>query len=76
MAETVYTTTQTFENITGERVLSIDANGGTVTVEKQHGPGNWIPAEVFNADTVEVMEFGVSSVFRFTPTGGATYAIS
>lgn len=72
--ETVYSATKTFDSIGGQRVLSVDANGGTVTVEAAHG-AEWIAMKVYSADAVEVIDFGYNRSYRFTPAGGATYAL-
>lgn len=73
--ETVYTATRTFENIHGPRVISVDANGGSVALEIQHGSANWITVETFTSDTAKVLDFGRGRIYKFVVTGSATYAI-
>ena len=75
MAETVYTTSRAFSTIHGERVVSVDAGSGQVVVECEHGPGNWITMKTYSADAVELVNFGFGRSYRFTVSGGATYAI-
>ena len=74
MPETVYTTQRIFDTISGERILSVQVNGGSLTVECQHGDGTWVEAKSYTDDAVESMEF-MNRTFRFTPAGGATYAL-
>lgn len=73
--ETVYTATKTFGSITGERVVSVDANGGSVAIQVQHGTNNWITVETIATDSAKVLNFGANRVYRFVVTGSATYAI-
>lgn len=71
---TVYTTTRSFDSIQGERVLSVDVGAGSVVVACEHGTDNWIDMKTYDADTVEIINFGYGRVYRFTVSGGATYA--
>lgn len=57
------------------RLLSVQANGGSVTVEIEHAEGIWITADTITEDYVgEIRGIG-SAAFRLTPTGGATWAV-
>ena len=73
--ETVYSVSREFDSIDGQRVISVDANGGTVAIQVRHGAGNWIAVETFSADTAKVLDFGYNRVYKFVVTGAATYAI-
>lgn len=76
MAETVHTTTKTFNKITGEHLVSFDVGAGSVVVACEHGSGNWIDFETITADAVKLINFGSGSrTIRFTVAGGATYAL-
>ena len=76
MARTVYSATKTFDSITGQRLISVDAGTGSVTLDVEHGSANWINVETFSADTVKVLDFGpLGSTYRFTVSGDATYAL-
>lgn len=72
---TVYTTTKTFSGIYGERVLSVDAGTGSISVECEHGADNWIVMKTYDADAAEVINFGYDRTYRFVVTGDATYAL-
>jgi len=72
MAETA---TRTFEHFKGqERVLTVQANGGTVQVQVEHESGVWITSDTISADIVSVITFGHALV-RIVPSGGATYEV-
>lgn len=72
MAET---TTKTFEHFKGQvRILSVQANGGTVDVQVEHDAGVWVTAEAISADQVGELVFGEATV-RIVPAGGATYKV-
>lgn len=75
MTETVYSTTETFGNISGDRMVSVDANGGSLVIDVEHGSGNWVTVQTFSDDGAKVMYFGYGRTFRFTVSGGATYAL-
>jgi hypothetical protein len=70
----VYAVTRTFDRVSGERVLSVKVNGGTLVVDCAHG-AEWVTFRTFTEDTAEVVNFSNSRVYRFTPAGGATYAL-
>lgn len=75
MSATVYSTTREFSNISGERMVSVDAGTGSVAIEVDHGTSNWILVETIAADTAKIVNFGYGRTVRFTVTGDATYAI-
>lgn len=77
MAEDFFNAQQTFSAITGRKVVSVKANGGSVVLECRHGtsPVVWITMKTYTVDTVEVLDFMDGRVYRFTPAGGATYAL-
>lgn len=73
----VYTTQQVFpaRSVGGKgRVLVVDANGGSVTVEYRIGE-NWIVEDVITTDGAFEFENNRSDV-RITPAGGAEYAVN
>jgi len=74
----VYTSEQTFEGAhpfrASRRILTVKANGGTVTVSVKHGV-EFIVAETINADTVGELNFGMATL-KITPTGGAEFSVS
>lgn len=72
--ESVYTAQQVFSTISGKRVVSVKANGGSVVVACKHG-ADWITFKTFTADGAEVVDFVDGRDYRFTPAGGATYAL-
>lgn len=74
-SETVYTATRTFDKLDGEHLLSVDVAAGTVVIEVEHGAGNWIVVKTYSADAAEIMNFGNNRTFRFTVSGGATFAL-
>lgn len=72
MAETQ---TREFPHLRGhERILSVQANGGTVTIQVEHAPGVWITSDTIAADDVSRIYFGEALV-RIVPSGGATYKV-
>lgn len=73
--ETVYSATKIFDNISGLRVISIDANGGSVAINVQHGVGNWIVVDTFSTDIAKVLDFGYNRTYQFVVTGAATFAL-
>lgn len=73
--ETVYSATKVFDSITGERVISVDANGGSVVIQVQHGTDNWITVETIATDSAKVLNFGTNRIYKFVVNGSATYAI-
>ena len=76
MAETVYTSTTSFENIVGERVVSISVgSGASVVIEVEHGNGQWVEIDTFHQDAVQALTFGYGRNYRFTVTGDASFAI-
>jgi hypothetical protein len=70
----LFSTTQTFTNIVGKRLVSIDANGGSVVIAVEHTPGTWVDNETLTEDDVVEVDFDVRMPVRFTPSGGATYS--
>lgn len=73
--ETVYSATKVFDSITGERVISVDANGGSVVIQVQHGTNNWITVETISTGSAKVLNFGTNRIYKFVVNGSATYAI-
>ena len=55
------------------RVLSVQVNGGTLTIERWDGV-SWILADTVTADKVAPC-FTQNSLLRFTPAGGAVFDI-
>lgn len=72
--ESVYTVETVFSTVSGRRVVSVKANGGSVVVACKHG-ADWVPFKTFTSDGAEVVDFLNSRHYRFTPSGGATYAL-
>tara|TARA_R100000808_G_scaffold22231_1_gene48229 strand:- start:289 stop:537 length:249 start_codon:yes stop_codon:yes gene_type:complete len=78
-----FTTTTTFPNggpfpaTAHDRTVIVDANGGSMAIEANMGDGTWIalPDSPYSADTVFRLEVS-GTQFRFTPSGGATVAVS
>jgi len=71
----LYTTTKEFDKITGGRVISVQANAGSVLLQVKHADGVYLDVEDFTADAVKVLEFGIGRTYKFTVTGAATYAM-
>lgn len=69
----LHATQQTFNNLAGDKVVSIKANGGTVALAISHGDGDWVTIKTYDADTAETVTFTAGRGYRFTPSGGATY---
>lgn len=70
----LYAVQQVFPKINGTRVVSVVTNGGSVVVECEHGAA-WVPFKTFSADGAEIADFAGGRTYRFTPSGGATYAL-
>lgn len=75
MTGTVYAATRTFDKLEGNHVVSVDANGGSVAIQVEHGSENWIVVETITSDSAKVMNFGNRRVYQFVVTGSATFAI-
>jgi hypothetical protein len=56
-------------------LLMVEANGGTVTVAYQAPDETWITAAVIDDDGVYELNLRNAPV-RFTPAGGAEYAVA
>jgi hypothetical protein len=56
------------------RVLSVQANGGAVSVDVEHAPGVWITSDTITEDYVGELVFGHANL-RIVPSGGATFAV-
>lgn len=61
------------ENEYGRKILAVQANGGSVSVEKMV-EGVWVVVEIFARDGAWPLELG-NSATRFTPVGGALYEV-
>lgn len=72
--ESVYAAETVFTTISGKRVVSVKANGGSVVVACKHD-ADWVTFKTFTADGAEVVDFVNNRHYRFTPAGGATYAL-
>lgn len=62
------------KNEYGRKILAVQANGGSVAVEKMV-EGNWVMVDVFARDGAWPLDLG-NSATRFTPSGGASYEVS
>ena len=57
------------------RLLTVQANGGTLAIEVEHAPGIWITADTIAEDYVgEIRGIGAAR-FRLTPSGGASWEV-
>ena len=71
----LHTTTKTFDNLIGERTITVQSNGGSVVWEIEHGDGIWLTQHTYVADVPgEMINLGINRTHRFTVSGGATYA--
>lgn len=69
------TETATFEQFKGHRrILSVQANGGSVAVQVEHAPGVWITSDTIAETGVYEVTFGHALV-RIVPAGGASYQV-
>lgn len=67
--------TQIFNQYRGERrILSVQANGGQVQVQVEHGPNVWVTSDTVTESGASEIFFGYARV-RIVPSGGATFEV-
>lgn len=73
----MFNTAQTFGPFTTaqEYVLTVKANGGSVALSVEHGPGVFMPASTVTTDSAQRLYIGRAKV-RLTPVGGAEFSLS
>lgn len=62
------------KNRGGTSVLTVVANGGSVSVQVEHSPGVWVTSDEVSADGVFTIFFGYANV-RIVPSGGAEFEV-
>lgn len=75
---TQLTYTGPWKPFTHPAVLTVQANGGSVTLEFRHDDqgDEWITDQTISADAVLRVEIGNVGAVRITPAGGATFSWS
>lgn len=71
-----YTDQQTLDKKFAGRMLTVQANSGELVIEALHeAPDTWVTVQTINEDFAgEIIGLGRVTL-RFTPSGGATYAV-